>query len=64
MRHISNNTLTIIDRSSNTASMRGPCYEANKLNNLVVTSQSYIEKTKTLVHNNKAVIASKLPEKG
>ena len=61
---ISNSTLSCIDISSNTIGKRGACYRANKPNNLVIISKSYIEKAKMLMHNNKAIKESKHPEKG
>ena len=39
--------LIYIDISSNTISKRKACYGAIKLSNLVITSKSYIEITKT-----------------
>ena len=37
---------------------------SNKPSNLVVTSKSYIEKIKALMHNNKAMKGSKTSKKG
>jgi len=51
----SNNTSICIDKSSNTISRRRDRYEANMPSNLVVTSKSYIAKTKAFMHNNKAM---------
>ena len=53
-----------MDLSSNTTSRRGPYNEANKLDNVMVTSKRYIEQTKTLMHNNKAMKTSEYLEKG
>ena len=40
------------------------CYRANKPSNLVITSKSYKEKTKKLMHKNKTMKASKTSIKG
>jgi len=56
---ISNDTLTGTHKSSNTTSRRRDCYGAKKPNNLVVISKSYIEKTKAVILNNKAMKAEK-----
>ena len=53
-----------MDISSSTTGRRVTCYGANKPNNLVVTSKSYIEKTKTLKHNNQAMKTLEYLEKG
>jgi len=61
-RGISNNN-TCIDKSSNIIGRPRACYGANKPSNLVVTSNSYIEKTKMLMYNNKAMKAAKHPKR-
>ena len=61
---ISNNTLTYIDKSSNTTSRLEACYGASKLSNLMVTRKSYIEKTKMLMKNNNAMKVPKTSIKG
>jgi len=56
--------LTCIDKSSSTAGTHGAYYGANKRSNLGVTRKSYMEKTKTITHKNKAMKAAKHLAKG
>jgi len=59
----SNNTFTY-NKSSNTTNRRRDSYGVNKPSNRVVTSKSYIEKTKAFMHNNKGDEGIKNIQKG